>query len=153
MQRGFRRQLKRQTLLLDLLMLHRDVRWAFSAQHLHGFYETHVFNVDKIIQCRPSTDVAAFPMPDTGLAIDLEAVMRHQLVFAAGAAFLQRAGAVTAQKLNGRHPFGGRDLFFADLRQLLDAGRKLAHGFDGLPRERFAAEVPAGSRAGVNGVQ
>ena len=77
-------------------MLHRDVSWAFSAQHLHSFYETDVFNVDKIIQCRPSADVVAFPVPDTGLTIDLEAIVCHQLVLAASAAFLQRTGAVTA---------------------------------------------------------
>ena len=49
--RRFRRQLKRQALFLDLFMLHRDVSWAFSAQHLHGFYEADILNVDKIIQC------------------------------------------------------------------------------------------------------
>src|SRR5699024_8708941 len=65
---------------------------------------------------RLASDPTAFPVPDTGLTVNFEAVVTSQLELAAGAALDQICGTIPPQEFNGRHLFGGGDLFLADTR-------------------------------------
>ena len=72
-------------------MLHGDVHRAFphitAAPPLQTAHLRHKSDILVLF----FADVAAFPMPDTGLAVYLETVRAHQLIFAARC-FHQRIG-------------------------------------------------------------
>ena len=85
-QRGVR-QTERWALALHRFMLHWDVHRAFLTQQLHRLYKRHTFHINQIFQRRLAADVAAFPVPHTGFAVYLEAVMLRKLVLAPRTAF------------------------------------------------------------------
>ena len=111
---GRRRQRECRTLLLYRLMGDRDISGHLITQHPHSFHKPALLHVDEIVQGGFSTDAPAFPVPDAGLPIDLEAVVAAQLKLTAGAALDQIRGTIPPQKFNGRHLFGGGDLFLTD---------------------------------------
>ena len=72
--------------------------------------------MDEIVQGRLASDPTAFPVPDTGLSVDLEAVVAAKFKLAVRAALDQICGTIPPQEFNGRHLFGCGDLFLADTR-------------------------------------
>ena len=111
---GSRRKRELRALLLHLLMGDRNVPRHLLAEHPHGFHKTTLLHMDEIVQGRLASDPTAFPVPDTGLTVNFEAVVTAQLELAAGAALDQICGTIPPQEFNGRHLFGGGDLFLTD---------------------------------------
>lgn len=83
-------------------------------QHPYSFHKSALLHVYEIVQGGLFTDAPAFPVPDARLPIDFEAVVAAQLELAAGTALDQIRRTIPPQEFNGRHLFGGGDLFLTD---------------------------------------
>ena len=73
-------------------MLRWDVHRAFLTQQLHRLYKRYTFHINQIFQRRLAADVAAFPVPHTGFAVYLEAVMLRKLVLPRALLFTSEPG-------------------------------------------------------------
>ena len=72
--------------------------------------------MNEIVQCALATNIPAFPVPQTGLAADLKAVVAPQLELTPALTGHDIIRSVLQQKINGTNLLGYTDLFFGTTR-------------------------------------
>ena len=105
---------RRQGEFFFLLRLGRgwDIAGVFFTEGQHRVHKLYPFHLNEIVEGGFAADIPAFPMPEAGFFIDLEAVVFPEFKLPPAVGFDQFSGPVPPQKLNGGHPSGGDDLFF-----------------------------------------
>ena len=90
----------------------RYVNRGYLAQRPNCVHKFHPFHLDEIVERGFPADVTAFPMPDRGFPVDLEAVVAFELVLPAAGGAFKIFRTVPAQKFDGCHALCGVDLVF-----------------------------------------